>query len=79
MQVMTQSSTERVRLSPEEQRKLRQVAKRTGRTKSEVMRAGLQDQWNKTEGEERRQLAWDELIRMADEVPGTPKVRFRMK
>lgn len=76
---MVQSATERVRLSPEEQRMLKQVARRTGRTKSEVLRAGLEDQWHKTNKEERRQKAWDELIRLADELPPAPKASFRAK
>lgn len=76
---MAQSITERVRLSPDEERMLVQVAKRTGRTKSEVLRAGLADQHAKLDLLERRRRAFDELIRMADEVPGEPKVPWRMK
>ncbi len=79
MQRMAQSITERVRLSPEEQRKLEEVARRTGRTKSEVLRAGLENQWTKLDLLERRHKAFDELIRMADEIPGEPKVPWRMK
>jgi len=77
--LMAQSITERVRLSPEEERKLNQVAKRTGRTKSEVLRAGLEDQWRKAEADEERRKAWDQLIRWAEEIPGEPKVPWRAK
>ena len=78
MQIMVQSITERVRLSPEEGRKLESVAKRTGRTKSDVLRAGLEDQWRKARRDEEYERAWDELVRMAREVPGSD-AKFRMK
>lgn len=79
MQAMAQSITERVRLSPEEERKLKEVAKRTGRTKSEVLRAGLEDQWASLDLLERRKWAFEQLAKMAVEVPGGPKVPWRMK
>jgi predicted transcriptional regulator len=79
MQAMAQSITERVRLSPEEERKLSEVAKRTGRSKSEVLRDGLHEQWRKADQDEARRRAWDDLIRAADEIAGSPKPRWRQK
>lgn len=79
MQTMAQSITERVRLSPAEERKLAEVAKRTGRTKSDVLRAGLEQQWSAMERMERRRRGFDELIRMARKYPGGPKIPFGAK
>jgi predicted DNA-binding protein len=76
---MALTATERIRLSPVEARHLREVARKTGRTKSDVLRAGLEAEWQRLQDHSSRERAWDELVRHATEVPGTPKAPLRTK
>ncbi len=79
MQLMVQSITERVRLSAEEERRLQEVARRTGQSKSDVLRAGIESQWAKLELLDRRRAGFQELADLAAKYPGGPKLRFRLK
>lgn len=76
--VMERTVTKQVRLTKEEARQLREFAKATGTTESEVLRNGIgafEREWARRS---EREKAWDELIRMAKEIPGK-NIPFRMK
>lgn len=70
MQLMASDFTERIRVSAEEKRLLQRLAKQRKTSKSEILRLGLKLVATETERERRRREAFDELIRMAIEVPG---------
>ncbi len=68
--LMDRNVTKQVRLTKEEARRLREVARLTKTTESAVLRAGIRLTQEGLERQERRRAAFEALARMADEVPG---------
>jgi predicted DNA-binding protein len=70
---MGRSVMKRVRMSPERAERLAELAGRTGKTESELIREGL----DLVENRERQKIAVEELIGL---VQGEPpqKIRFRL-
>lgn len=75
---MERTVTKQVRLTRQEARQLRELARAAGRSESEILRSGIGLTQAGLERQARRRKAFDELIRLADEVPGTD-TPFRLK
>ncbi|MCA1819672.1 MAG: hypothetical protein ABR562_04715 [Thermoplasmatota archaeon] len=79
MQVaMERNVKKEVRLTKDEARRLRDLAKAAGVSESEVLRAGIDLSREEMERRERRRKAWEALRQMAIDVPGET-IPFRMK
>jgi predicted transcriptional regulator len=76
--VMERTVTKQVRLTKEEARTLKQLAATTGKTESELLRRGIAAFEREWARRDERQKAFDELMRMAEEVPGK-NIPFRLK
>jgi predicted DNA-binding protein len=70
---MGRSVMKRVRMSPERAERLAELAGRTGKTESELIREGL----DLVENRERQKVAVEELIGLAQGEP-PQKIRFRL-
>ena len=75
---MERTVTKQVRLTKEEARQLRELAQSSGKSESDILRAGIDLSKEQLERDERRRKALEGLMRLAEEVPGK-KIPFRMK